>query len=117
MIRADDLTIGCDVLVNNVLVKVAAITKKKIGYHLKPCENRMRYARLCEVFPVPLSSALAEQFNDHLRQIGLIGIVYLYWDSECGDCSHQYCLCYKGNMHTVRYLHELQIVANIFNIY
>ena len=35
-------------------VNVEEITKHKIGYHTKPNETRMNYARLQEVEPVPL---------------------------------------------------------------
>lgn len=36
-------------------IRVASITKKKIGYHLRPGEPRMHYVRLCEVQPIDIT--------------------------------------------------------------
>ncbi len=53
--------IGIDVMIGDYVkhsrylyIKVASITKKKIGFHLSPGESRMRYVRLCEVSPIPI---------------------------------------------------------------
>ena len=104
VLKADQLMIGCWVYVGEKLVRVSQITKKKIGYHLHPSETRMRYARMCEIMPVPINSRLASTYN------GLDDGVPLYWDNECKECEHQYYLNYRGVDVDVRYLHELQIL-------
>jgi len=41
--------------------KVEQITKKKIGYHVLPNENRIYYLRPNEVFPIPLTEEILER--------------------------------------------------------
>ena len=53
--KPTDLRIGNLVMYNGEVVKVEQITKHKIGYHTKPNETRMNYARLCEIEPIPIS--------------------------------------------------------------
>ena len=50
-----ELRIGNLVMYNGKVVKVEQITKHKIGYHTKPNETRMNYARLCEIEPIPIT--------------------------------------------------------------
>lgn len=49
-------------------IQVASITKKKIGYHIRPNEPRMHYVRLCEVNPIPLTEEILRkngwEYND-----------------------------------------------------
>ena len=53
MKRAEHLQIGGWVKYTNPpYIQLASITRKKIGYHLKPNETRMHYVRLCEVEPI-----------------------------------------------------------------
>lgn len=42
-------------------IQVASITKKKIGYHIKPNEPRIHYVRLCEVNPISLTPEILEK--------------------------------------------------------
>lgn len=60
--KATELMVG-DVVRCNTLpyIQVASITKKKIGYHVKPNEPRMHYIRLCEVNPIPLTPEILEK--------------------------------------------------------
>ncbi len=53
-----ELSIGNLVCYNGEVVKVEQITKRKIGYHTKPNETRMNYARLCEIEPIPITEEL-----------------------------------------------------------
>lgn len=59
------LRIGSHVLVNGKRVRVCGITQRKIGYHAtgKPGEH-LRYARLNEVEPIPITP-------DLLKELGL----------------------------------------------
>ena len=41
--------------------KVEQITKKKVGYHAEPCENRMHYLILSECDPIPLTPEILEK--------------------------------------------------------
>ena len=107
--RAEDLSVGCCVLVNGVLRHVEAITKKKIGYHTKPCQSRMFYERLRNVKPVPISESISSAFN-----VVAAGKAFMFWDDRCLDCKHQYVIVYKGVEIQIRYVHEAQTVAKAF---
>ena len=63
--KPTELSIGNLVMYNGKVVKVEQITKHKIGYHTKPNETRMNYARLCEIEPIPITEEL-------LTKIGFI---------------------------------------------
>jgi hypothetical protein len=56
--KPQELRIGNLVCYNDKVVKVEQITKHKIGYHTKPNETRMNYARLCEIEPIPITDEL-----------------------------------------------------------
>lgn len=58
MIRYEELTIGDYVLIDGKVRRVEAITKKKIGYHLREGEPRIYYARLRDVEPIELTEDL-----------------------------------------------------------
>lgn len=53
--NTSNLMLGDWVKYGNQYIKVASVTKKKIGYHIKPNEPRMHYIRVCEVEPIPLT--------------------------------------------------------------
>lgn len=63
--KPTELSIGNLVCYNGKVVKVEQITKHKIGYHTKPNETRMNYARLCEIGPIPIT-------EEWLTKIGFI---------------------------------------------
>lgn len=63
--KPTELRIGNLVLYEGKVVKVEQITKHKIGYHTKPNETRMNYARLWEVEPIPIT-------EEWLTKIGFI---------------------------------------------
>ena len=56
--RPQELRVGNLVCYNGKVVKVEQITKHKIGYHTRPNETRMNYARLCEIEPIPITEEL-----------------------------------------------------------
>ena len=41
--------------------RVEQVTKKKVGYHAEPGENRMLYLRLCECQAIPLDARQLEK--------------------------------------------------------
>ena len=47
--------------VNAFAFQVEQITKKKVGYHAEPGDNRMYYLRLCECQPIPLDARQLER--------------------------------------------------------
>lgn len=58
MNKPTELRIGNLVCYNGEVVKVKQITKHKIGYHTKPYEMRMNYARLHEIEPILITEEL-----------------------------------------------------------
>lgn len=58
--KPQELSIGNLVCYNDKVVKVKQITKNKIGYHTKPNETRMNYARLFEIEPIPITEELLQ---------------------------------------------------------
>ena len=81
MIRANELMIGDYVLIKGVPRQVESITKKKVGYHIdKQKDNRLYYARLCEIEPIKIGSAT---YNPPFKRIVVNGDIELdcnAWD-------------------------------------
>lgn len=46
---------------NSFSFRVENVTKRKVGYHTKPGESRMHYARLQECQPIPLDARQLEK--------------------------------------------------------
>lgn len=46
---------------NAFTFRVEQITKRKVGYHAEPCENRIHYLRLSECQPIPLTPEILER--------------------------------------------------------
>ena len=94
--------------------KVEQITKKKIGYHVLPNENRMYYLRPNEVFPIPLTEEiLTRNFPNHKEIVWfpldtLPGYFNIYWEyPSFGD----------GEIRlNIQYVHELQHILKLCNI-
>lgn len=117
--KPQELSIGNLVCYNGKVVKVEQITKHKIGYHTKPNETRMNYARLCEIEPIPIT-------NELLLEIGFkkgidANSLYRYaidnclfeirlWDSGpliklenyCEDCVRKVHLPKTPNLHQLQ---------------
>lgn len=111
MIRANELMIGDSVLIDGVPRTVSAITKKKVGYHCKPKEPKMWYARLSEVMPRPLNEKIVSTFN-YFSGCN----AFIYWDDRCVDCDHQYSMIVAGNEFKVHYVHEVMRIAKVFGL-
>ena len=109
--KAKDLMIGSCVIVDGKIRYVEAVTKKKIGYHTKSNESRLYYARLVEIKPFPLCYDVVSVFNRLAR-----GQAYISWDDKCEDCNHQYIINYHGIDLTVRYVHEVQLIAKVLDL-
>ena len=94
--------------------KVEQITKKKIGYHVLPNENRMYYLRPNEVFPIPLTEEiLTRNFPNHKEIVWfpldtLTGYFNIYWKHPSfGD----------GEIRlNIQYVHELQHILKMCGI-
>ena len=94
--------------------KVEQITKKKIGYHVLPNENRIYYLRPNEVFPIPLTEEiLTRNFPNHKEIVWfpldtLPGYFNIYWEHPSfGD----------GEIRlNIQYAHELQHILKLCNI-
>ncbi len=61
--RATEIMISDYLSYKGQIIKVASITKKKVGYHIKDNEYRMHYARLCECKPIPITPEIFEKLG------------------------------------------------------
>lgn len=71
MIDIRQIHIGSHVSVDGKRVRVCGITRRKIGYHAtgKPGEH-LRYAKVNEVEPIPLTPELLTELGFHKRFYG-----------------------------------------------
>ena len=70
--RANEIMISDYLSYKGQVIKVASITKKKVGYHIKDNEYRMHYARLCECKSVFITSEILEKnFESESNIFGL----------------------------------------------
>ena len=88
MIRYQDLQMLDYVLINGKIRRVEAITKRKVGYHIKP-EDQLHYARLQDVFPVKI---------ENLKVVGLEASVNdnISISFKCGDFD------FEQHFHTIK---------------
>lgn len=119
-INISQLHIGSHVSVDGKRVRVCGITKRKIGYHhpdSRP-DAHLCYARIHDVGPIPLTTALLEELGFEWRD----GIHR--WMMKCGDTAGLFVeenrsLGYFVDVHSLRYdwrnpllcvkyLHELE---------
>ena len=107
--RPQELSIGNLVCYNGEVVKVEQITKRKIGYHTKPNETRMNYARLCEIEPIPITEELL--LKNGFEQCGYIFKTLFIEMYEVTNGWH----LHIDNEHfetalsiTIKYVHQLQ---------
>lgn len=93
-------------------LKVEQVTKRKIGYHAEPGENRMHYLRLNEVQPIPLAPERLEWNGFEKVQ----NLLVLQWENGVYPSMifveynpENYCLFINDMMFPkpVRFLHEL----------
>jgi hypothetical protein len=61
--RVNEIMISDYLSYEGQIIKVASITKKKVGYHIKDNEYRMHYARLCECEPVFITPEILEKLG------------------------------------------------------
>lgn len=98
MIDIKTLHIGSHVEYDGKPVRICGITKRKIGYHEsgKPCE-RLRYARLSEIEPIPITPELLEKIGFYDYRPIKWPIKYPYWCT--GENSGSFILiAYVDNM-------------------
>lgn len=93
-------------------LKVEQVTKRKVGYHADPHENRMYYLRLHEVQPIPITPEILERNGFEKVQNLLVlqwengvylSMIFVEYNPE------NYCLFINDMMFPkpIRFLHEL----------
>lgn len=114
--KANGLMTGDYLSYHGQIIKVASITKKKVGYHIKDNECRMHYARLCECKTIPLTKEILEK-NGFVEKD-------FYSELIVGDfrilCDlHNVCVYHNEHVNLdipIEYLHELQHAMRICGI-
>lgn len=100
---------------NDFPFKVELITKRKVGYHSEPCENKMHYLRLHECQPIPLTTdILEENFPDDND-----GVVWRKWWKNDKPFYHVECMPLNGTRIIIpfaQYVHQLQHAMNLSGI-
>lgn len=99
-------------------IKVASITKKKVGYHVKDNENRMYYARLCDCKPISITTEILEKngwesmkngSGDFILTNPMVGN-----DATITKTINGYAMIHGVfNGLVIRYVHELQHVLRL----
>lgn len=102
-------------------IKVASITKKKVGYHVKDNENRMYYARLCDCKPISITTEILEKngwesmkngSGDFILTNPMVGN-----DATITKTINGYAMIHGVfNGLVIRYVHELQHVLRLCKI-
>lgn len=120
-----ELSIGNLVYYNGNAIKVESITKRKVGYHLKPNESCMHYARMCEILPIPITEEVLKKYGFKEMfgrgcdsyEINLYNYhrIEVVMDENIIDAHIRYG-GWNCHLRTIKYLHELQnIVSAITN--
>lgn len=107
--KPQELRIGNLVCYNCKVVRVKQITKHKIGYHTKPYETRMNYARLCEIEPISIADELL--LKNGFEQCGYIFKALFIEMYEVTNGWHLHIDNEKFETAialTIKYLHQLQ---------
>lgn len=113
-----------------IIIKVESITKKKVGYHIKPNECHMHYVRLRECKPIPL-------IKIHLTKNGFVATNESDTEFVYGDGGYEVRVEFdeglpeaniepsiflkiefaeKELVMPIEYLHELQHAMRLFGI-
>ena len=127
-INIKTLHIGSHVCVDGKHVRICGITKRKVGYHAtgKPC-GHLRYARLNEVEPIPITPELLEELGFSVKEPyirlenetqSLISqsIEFLYI-SKIGHYELTFRKRYEyASVFTCRYLHEAEAFLALYGV-
>lgn len=111
--KASELQIGDFVKVkpSGMIIKVAAVHQKKIGYHV--VQNRLEWARFDLLEPIPLTAEILEKngfVNDTDEPLNYVDISCGFFDiSICYNCDYIEEL-------TIRYVHQLQHALRLCGI-
>lgn len=115
-----ELSIGNLVYYNGNVIKVESITKRKVGYHLKPNESRMHYARMSEIFPIPITEEILKKFgfkemfgrgcDSYEKYLSNYHRIEVVMDENIIDAHIRYG-GWKCHLRTIKYLHELQNIV------
>lgn len=129
--KAQELRIGNLVCYNGKVVKVKQVTKRKIGYHTKPNETRLNYARLCEIEPIPITDELLlgtgfkkdrngyfsyKEYNDELSIRFSSNYTFIEYANLCFNPEDVTETNYSGNLAfpNTLHLHTLQNIWHLF---
>ena len=102
-------------------IKVASITKKKVGYHIKDNENRMHYARLCDCEPISITTEILEK-NGWVSMKNGSGDFILASQMVGNDATVTKTINGYAMLHgvfnglSIRYIHELQHALRLCRI-
>ena len=123
MIRYENHQIGDWILVDGTLRQIQAITKKKIGYHLKENEPRLYYARLRDGEPIEINEYVFRISGFCVENQGAVFLADFKCDefeifvipNSLGQGEYEYILkvhanamCNYVDMYNLRFVHELQ---------
>lgn len=59
--KADELRRNNLVSYKGEIIKIEQITKRKIGYFKEPNKTRMYYARLVDIYPIPITEQILDR--------------------------------------------------------
>ena len=102
-------------------IKVASITKKKVGYHIKDNENHMHYARLCDCKPISITTEILEK-NGWVSMKNGSGDFILASQMVGNDATVTKTINGYAMLHgvfnglSIRYIHELQHALRLCRI-
>lgn len=119
--KASELMLSDYISYEGKRIKVASITKKKVGYHIKDNENRMYYARLCDCKPILITTDKLEKngwesmkngSGDFILTNPMVGN-----DATITKTINGYAMIHGVfNGLVIRYVHELQHVLSLCKI-
>lgn len=119
--KASELMLSDYISYEGKRIKVASITKKKVGYHVKDNENRMYYARLCDCKPILITTDKLEKngwesmkngSGDFILTNPMVGN-----DATITKTINGYAMIHGVfNGLVIRYVHELQHVLSLCKI-
>ena len=122
--RATEIMISDYLSYEGQIIKVASITKKKVGYHIKDNEYRMHYARLCECESVFITPEILEKNFESESNIFGLQTFKLNENFKLENRGDRFCLVRKCRAYysstfwicDLTYLHQLQQALRLCGI-
>lgn len=108
--KASELTVGNWVEHDGNIIQIAAVHKRKIGWHRVP--QRLEWVRLSEVDPIALTDEIIEK--NGFEWDGMIGHGHVKDDIGVAGYKNVYSIWMRGRIGcNVKYVHELQNVLSL----